>query len=257
LAPVASVDELGAGATTWSVTVKGDPAFRAGTLQEPLGTNTASFVACSADSPQVGLVECTPPAGAMPGVTFDAIATVHADDGSFADGTVKLHAEVTAPVLTVDKTNVDFGDVAPGENATIPLRFTADDVNGDRVDLVLDPPPKAKGLVDGVASYFYGPFVITPGDAQGSDSFMLDIPVWNVTFMADVPGEYSATVGWLGRPSPGACTNPVRCPGALDPTPCDWTTTITLHARVVGDGGTDADIADASDGGADGAPDAP
>jgi hypothetical protein len=249
LAPVASVDELGAGATRWSVTVNGDPAFGAA----PLGTNTASFLACQADSPQVALIECTPPPGALPGATFDAIATVHADDGSFADGKVKLHAEVAAPAVTVDKTNVDFGSVAPRENLTIPLKFTAGTVNGDNLDLFLDPPPVTKGVVDGVASYFYGPFVITPG--MGSNSFMLDLPVWNVTFMADVPGDYSATVGWVARPSVGACTNPVRCPGSLNPTPCDWATTITLHARVLGDGG--ADIADASDGGADEAAEAP
>jgi hypothetical protein len=237
-APIASVDELGAGVTRWSITVKGAAAF----TPDPKGS---AFVTCEATGPQVAFAQFSPPRDALPGAIFDAIATVHADDGSFADGTVKLHGEVVAPVVTVDKTTVDFGNVGPGDKVTIPLHFTED--NG-ATTVRPDSKPDA-GTTRVFPSYAYGPFVITLGGVRPS--------IWNVTFMTDVPGDYSATVGWRAGP-PGA-----PCQGAGDasclatPSPCDWTTTITLHARVVVDGGADADTADASDGGADLAPDAP
>jgi hypothetical protein len=226
--PIASVDELGAGVTKWSFTVNGDAAFGHPTVE--------TFVTCEANSPQVAFVNFSPPMDALPGATFDAIAAVHADDGSFADGTVKLHGEVTAPVLTVDKARVDFGNVAPGDNPTIPLHFT-------REYGVVNPfpqSPDATSMSGGVVSYSYGPFDITPMKEPGS-SFVLPL-VWNVTFTPDVPSDYSATVGWRATPSGG----PGVIPGV--PTACNWTTTISLHARVVGDGGADADTADPSDG---------
>jgi hypothetical protein len=251
--PIASVDVPGAGVARWSFKVKGDPAF--GLPQSPQQMSLNTFVTCQADSPQVALVNFNPPIGALPGSTFDAIATVHADDGSFADGTVKLHGEVAAAVLTVDKTSVDFGDVAPGAMPVIPLHFTAE--KGDSVNLFLDPPPAASGPRSVVASYSYGPFVIMPlaPAREGSGPFN-----WKVTFMTDVPGDYSATVGWSATPITAACPPGADCPVRPvppDDPPCDWTTTIMLHARVVGDGGADTDIAEASDGGTDLAPDVP
>jgi hypothetical protein len=237
VAPIASVDAVGAGATRWSFTVTGDSAFRPGTFQEPSGT-ASSFVVCQADSPQVAFVQCIPPVDAPPGSTFDAIATVHADDGSFADGTVKLHAEVSAPIVTVDKTNVDFGNVAPGESVTMPLRLTVE--NNEGVNLFLDPPPAATSMLDGVASSSYGPFVINGGMLQGSTSFGLHAFVWNVTFVSDAPGDYSETVGWRATPVPASCEADASCSAPTDDPSCDWTTTVTLHARVPGDGGVDA-----------------
>ena len=248
IAPIASLDELGKGATNWSFTVAGDPAFRPSTSQALLD-NASQFVVCEADSPQVAFVECVPPPDALPGATFDAIATVHADDGSFADGTVKLHGVIAAPVIIVDKKNVDFGDVAPGDDPTIPLHFMPE--NGALVNLFLDQPPAAADMIAGVPSYSYGPFVVTPGMIVASKTFGSVPFVWNVTFKTDVPGDYSATVGWRATPVPAACQPDASCDGPTDPS-CDWTTTLTLHARVVDDGG-----ADASDGGAGPAPDAP
>jgi hypothetical protein len=257
-APIASIDEPGAGVTRWSFTVKGDPAFSPGmapigrrmALSQPMSMNT--FVTCEATSPQVAFVEFNPPLDAVPGSTFDAIATVHADDGSFADGMVKLRGDVIAPALTVDKTSVDFGDVAPGAMPVIPIHFAGE--NG-ALEPFLDPPPVATGMSEGVAYYSYGPFVFTPTKIQCSGCFTLNLLVWDVTFMSDVPGDYSTTVGWRAPPPPRLSTCAEAGPCLPLPPKCDWTTTMTLHARVVADAG--ADTADTSDGSADPAPDAP
>jgi hypothetical protein len=230
--PIASLDELGTGVTQWSFTVTGDvSAFGPGPVQSPnpmglgpgLGPLSNTFAVCQSNSPQVAFVEFNPPADALPGSTFVAMATVHAEDGSFADGVVKLRGEVKAPIVTVDKTSVDFGDVAPGVAVTSPLVLTS--ANGP-VTFVPD-------------SYSYPPFIITAPAGTSS--------AWNVFLQSSEPGDYSATVRWRGVPS--AMYVPNFVPNAVSP--CDSTTTITLHARILGDGGVGPDTADASDGGVD------
>jgi hypothetical protein len=249
---IASVDEPGAGLTRWSFSVTGDPAFGLG---PPPGPNTSpnAFVTCMATSPQIALVEFAPPADALPGSTFDAVSTVRSDDGSFAAGTVKLHGEVVAPVIRIEPTRIEFGDVAAGGHPTIPLRLTPE--NGENVIPMPDSPPDAKGVSAGLAAYSYGPFVVTPMAVQmGVNGITANDFVWNVTLMTDVPGDYSQTIAWRAVPTRTFVTNE---PGANPPPPqdvpaCDWTTTITLHGRVaVGAGGADAARADVSDGGAD------
>jgi hypothetical protein len=247
-APCASVEELGAGVTRWSLIVTGDAAFAPGPVQSlnPMGIGAGqgplanTFAVCQASSPEVAMVDFSPPADALPGSTFDSIATVHSEDGSFADGIVKLHGEVTAPVVTVDKTSVDFGNVAAGDGLSMmPLDFSLD---GSQVTLVPD-------------AYVIPPFYVTTNDPTvqpGNSS------VWNVVlqvfgqgdYPATVPGEYSATFGWRAVPSflPNTTTGP-----------CVWSTKVAVHARVVADGGTDVDAQtnDASDGGPGPASDGP
>jgi hypothetical protein len=235
--PIASVDELGAGFTKWSFTVAGDSSF--GALQGPdaavepglgLAPHSNNFVTCQANSPQVAFVGFNPPADALPGTSFDAIATVHSEDRSFADGTVRLHGEIVTPVVTVDKTSVDFGSVGVGDVLALALAFTIE--GGAEVFIVPD-------------SYSEPPFSITLVDkAQDPSSSLRN---WSVAFQSNVPGDYSASVGWQALPATLLKA----------PTPCIWATMMTLHARVVGDGGADSGSPDASDARTDLAPDAP
>jgi hypothetical protein len=174
----------------------GDAAFGPDSVEGPTGPRPGpnTFVTCQAISPEVAFVEFLSPRNALPGSTFDAIATVHADDGSFADGTVKLHGEVIKPVLAVDKRRVDFGNVAPEDNPTIPLQFTRVDVNA----LSLLPVAEA-GSSGAPGSYAYPPFVISGPTLAGSDA-----EDWNVTLETNVPGDYSATVDWRAMPIPAS-----------------------------------------------------
>jgi hypothetical protein len=96
-------------------------------------------------------------------------------------------------------------------------------------------------------SSIVGPFILTlASDVQFAGS-VSNSSLWSVVLRTDVPGDYSATIGW--RAVPASLPNSARGP-------CVWTTELVLHARVGGDGGADAGSADASDGGADLAPDA-
>jgi hypothetical protein len=197
------------------------------------------FETCQANSPQVAFVQFIPPIDAVPGSTFDAIATVHADDGSFADGTVRLHGEVVAPVVTLDKfvspsitvneTSIDFGALTQGFG-----------------QLTVDPTFRIKngaGVVI-LPDSFGGPFFSLTAAAQNQGS---SVQTWAVTFLVDSPGDYSDSVVWTATPNG---SSPLL-------TACNWTTTMMLHARVVGDGGADADSADAIDGGVDQPQDGP
>jgi hypothetical protein len=234
--PIASIDELGTGVTTWSFAVTGDAAFSPGPVQvasantkvSPIvSPSSGTFATCQTNSPEVAFVDFAPPAAALPGSTFDAIATVHSEDGSFADGTVKLHGEIVAPDVSVSETNVDFGDVAPGDALlSVALDFGFE---GGSLALVPD-------------SYSNPPFSFMPLGSDSNTSF------WDVILQTSAPGDFSATVGWRAVPS----SLPTTTTG-----PCVWMAAISLHARVGGDGSADADTADATDGGADLGLDAP
>jgi hypothetical protein len=218
-AAIASVDEVGDGETRWSVSLKGDHA---------LALERSSFVSCQGTGPQVAFVSYAPPTTATPGTTFDAVVTVHADDGSFPDGTVALHGEVAVPRLSDSTTDVDFGDVAPGDMAAYALDITIED--DSPVDLVRDP------------SFVESPFFITRLNPAAGQMIPPRVAHLRVAFQSRVPGDYAASVAFHAQLS-----------GTFSlPPSCTWTQTVTMHARVLGDGGAGDGPSDAvpSDGGA-------
>jgi hypothetical protein len=206
--PIASVDEEGPGVTSWSISLTGDPSF---TPESP------ALQTCLGNSPQVAFVAFYPPVSAVPGDTFDGVATVHADDGSFADGTVALHGEVVSPMVTVSTTTIDFGDVAPGDAPGRLLEFRA--LEGGHVSINHE-------------SLAGSPFSVMNTEFSVATT-VPDVTRWRVAFQSSVPGDYTASVVWRGVPL-----------GRANPAPeaCVWATAVTMHARVLADAG-------ASDGG--------
>jgi hypothetical protein len=218
--PIASVDEQGHGITAWSISVKGDPAFT---------PETPTLQTCLQNSPGVAFVAFYPPMDAVPGDTFDGVATVHADDGSFADGTVALHGEVVSAKVAVSTTAIDFGDVGPSDFPGRSLDFRV--LEGGHVSIMHD------ALAE-------SPFSLTFVNPSGPVSMNIpDVTSWRVAFQSNVAGDYTAAVVWHGVPL-----------GRANPAPeaCLWTTTVTLHARVLADAGA-GDGGEAGDGG-DGGP---
>jgi hypothetical protein len=218
-AAIASVDEAGDGETRWSASLGGDHAF---------SLERSSFVSCQGTGPQVAFVSYAPPATATPGTTFAAVVTVHAEDGSFPDGAVALHGEVAAPRLSASRADVDFGDLAPGDMAAYALDFTVED--GSTVDVVRDP-------------FMESPFYLTLLNPDAGQTAAPPISHWRVAFQSRVPGAYAASVAFHAQLS-----------GTFSlPPPCLWTQTVTMHARVLGDGGTsdggDGGTSDGGDGG--------
>ena len=229
--PIASVDEQGTGLTSWSISVKGDPAFT---------PETPTLETCLQNSPQVAFVAFYPPLDAVPGDSFDAVATVHADDGSFANGTVRLHGDVVSTKVAVSATAIDFGDVAPGDSQARPLDFTV--LEGAHATI-------SPEVLTG------SPFSVTLAKPVIASS--RDIPMttsWRVAFQSSIAGDYTASVVWRGLPQGRALPPPEACV---------WTTTVTLHARVLADAGAGDADAGALDGDAgegdhiDDGPDAP
>jgi hypothetical protein len=204
----ASVDSLNDRVVVWMVTIAGDPAWQV----TPSGTHDANFT--STGSATVASATFTPPAAAVPGDTYDAVATVVALDGSFPTGMVALHGEVVAPVVAVDQTTLDFGDVPP----LTPTTMTASLLNQSVAGVSLSPP-------QGADPFFYA----TPLDPIAHDA---RAPL-NVV-VSGLPGDYTRDIAW--KASPPMTTQ------VLDPA-CSVLTKMTVHARIVapaGDGG-DAD----------------
>jgi hypothetical protein len=204
-AAVASVDEHGTGVTSWSLSL--DSA-----TPGAFGLPQTSFQTCQLRGNAVALVQFQAPSSALPGDTFDAVVTVHADDGSFADGTVNVHAEIVAPSVTVDRTTVDLGDVLAGVPAKQTITFLS--------------PPEANVLP---STHLDAPFNIEQGPFMKSQ---LHITTYVIDFESPVPGDFSASLGF---------TTVLTSTTAAAPA-CNWTTTIPLHARVPGDGGADASV---------------
>jgi len=200
-AGVASVDEEGDGSTSWTTSLIGDPAF---VLPQD------AFLTCQANSPTVARVQLLVPPGAVPGDAFDAVVTVHASDGSFADGQVHVHADVTAPMFDLQPTSIDFGDVLPDQGATRMLTIVDHDavpvnITAQLVTAVDTPPP-----------FGYGPDL-----ARG---IMNNTRQWLVSFVGRDVGDYSTTLEFSA--------------GASTPSQCQTKKSLALHARVVApDGG--------------------
>jgi hypothetical protein len=222
---VASVDERGNGVTRWSLSLQGDPAFF---------VMPAPFETCQSTSPTVALVQFAAPPDALPGATYAAVVTVHADDGSFPDGKVNVSAEVVSPSITVDTSTLDFGDVPLGVTAMRAINFNAPD---EDVTFRIDSAPNST-------------FVLTM-QVGLIQRLSPNLHSWNVSFHSDAPGDYTTSMTWTASPA--------RLVSA--PPPCTWRATIPMHARVLPpDAGQDDSSDDSSDGASDGAgegPDAP
>jgi hypothetical protein len=207
-APVASVSDSGGGITSWSISLDGDPHFALPTFM---------FQTCVGLSPTVALVSFGAPNTAVPGDTFDTVATVSADDGSFPAGTAKVHAEIVAPTATVDKAALELGDVLVGTVVQQVVTFHLDEAG-----VSIAPPTDSM------------PFAFSFAGRTGGRQ---EIP-WRVTAGALAPGDYTYASKWAVGPRPGAYSPE-----------CDWHVTIPLHVRVVAPGGDSADGgADAADG---------
>jgi hypothetical protein len=201
MAGVASVDEEGDGSTSWSTSLTGDPGFL-------LPQNV--FLTCQANSPTVALVQFLVPPDAVPGDAFDATVTVQASDGSFTEGQVHVHADVTAPMYELAPTSIDFGDVLPDHPATRMLTIVDHDASpvGITAQLVT-----AIGVPE--------PFGYGPDRAQG---VMENTQHWIVSFNGHDVGDYATTLEFSA--------------GASSPSLCQTKRSLALHGRVVApDGG--------------------
>ncbi|HVU51211.1 MAG TPA: hypothetical protein VHL80_11020 [Polyangia bacterium] len=203
---IASVNQPGAGVTRWSVSLDGDAQFV---------LEGSAFVTCEATGPTIANVDLQPAPGAVPGDTYEAVATITAEDDAFPTTEVALHGEVVAPNVTAPS-SVDFGDVPAGTSQRRTLRF--DNASPSPVALL----PSSGQLA---------PFTLIDGIVT-SPSPTPNVSEWTVSLDGAAPGDYTAAVLWTATPSP-VLTFPAGCL---------WTQTITLHAHVVAvaDAGPDA-----------------
>jgi hypothetical protein len=193
MAPLASVDVEGAGSTSWSVSLVGDRAFY---------LPAEHFVSCQSNSPTLATARIAAGYASGPGATFDAVATVSSDDGSFATGQVNVHVETVAPQFTLAPTSVDFGDVLPDQQVSAIVVATS-----EFTEAVAQP---TTILTMGAFHY-----TVDAGISPRSNG--------QVTFAWHDPGDYTDTWTWTASPSPDG--------GAPDG--CVTTKTVALHARVV------------------------
>jgi hypothetical protein len=226
--PVASVDAVGGGCADWSIALQGDPDFT--TVSDPLVQDAGVFRTCETIGPTVASVSFTPPLTAVPGDTFDAVVTVHASDGSFSDGKVKVHAVVAVPTDTIDKTAIDFGDVPLGTHPMVPIKFTF-------ANKAVIPQPNA---------VLQGPFFLSEAGGSVASGWITQF----VNLDAYRPGDYTNSFTWTAPTLP----TPVA---SLLPPACLWTTTIAVHGRVVGVVDANADGDALNDSAVDGAANGP
>ena len=192
--PVASVDEQGSGITSWSATIVGDPAL---SIAKP-----GSFSTCVAKGPDVASVQIVALNSAHPGDTYDGVVTVSAADRSFPTGMVKVHAVVSAPIISATPTLVEFGDVPAGRSAQRTVTFVAS--NATPVDLT----PTASS---GMFSLMRNPPTTKPEINQ----------TWTVTLPEARPGDWAETITWRASPSPSAQAD------------CTSVTEVRVHAHVL------------------------
>jgi hypothetical protein len=212
--PVASIDQPARGVTTWKQSISGDPAFSF--------VETSQRI-CAGQPPVVVTVMFRPPVTAVPGDQFDAVVTINADGNAFAPGTVMVHGEVAAPSVTVDKTVIDFGDLAYGVEATQTITFQ------DTTDSITNIMPAAGNVF---------PFHIDRGVPTRTGS------TWTIS-VSYTDGDYAVDSVWTDSISNEAL-----------PAACNWSQTIPLRAHVLPfDAG--AGVGPNDDGGADRAVDVP
>jgi hypothetical protein len=212
-AAVASVDEMSAGGTIWTVSLAGDPQF---------GAPRNQFVTCQVDGPTVAFVSFEAPPSALPGDAFSTVVTIHAEHGEFPDGTVHVRAEIVPASATTATPTIDFGDVPVSMRALRDLSFLLTDAS----NLQMNPAVGA-------------PFDVAP--ATGMRIASRTIRPWQAAFTSYVPGDYTGMATWtvipatMQTPTSAACTSQV---------------TVTLHARAVAaDASADAGDGTPDDGG--------
>jgi hypothetical protein len=212
----------------WSISLQGDPAFN---FLFPLDGHTTNT--CDLSGPSVVSVAFRAPPTAVPGDAFDVVVTVHSNDGSFRDGKVKVHAVIVVPRIAVDKTAIDFGDVPLGTKPAIPLNFDGQVAVSIQPDGLVKPPFFLGGGGSMVSGSVRWTFVVEAGADQ---------------LFGAGPGDYTSSFAWSAPALPSGL-----------PAACLWTTTTTVHARVLDVDGGDAssDVDALNDGAADGAPNAP
>lgn len=192
----------------WTVTTDGDPRIF---LVKP---DTGRL--CPRTDIVVVFVRVAAPATASNGESLDATATFAFQGGDVASGTVKIHATVLAPELTIEPAELDFGDAEPGARPTQMVTFHNPTRGLVLVDLIDGPPP------------FLFRWASVAVGAMASMEVPIDLDTSAV-------GTFAKEARWRV---------PGTMPGGLA---CELTKSVTLRARVVerGDGGADA--ADAED----------
>jgi len=199
---VASVSESAGGLLNWNARIAGDPYF---------DLEMFGFTSCASSPPQVARVRFSPPLSAKPGDGFDAVVTISAAHDAFPTGTVKVHGEVGAPVVTVDHKAIDFGDVVIDSQPTAKLEFR----NESQSPLTLLAPTN-----DARLPFLFGSSVLLPGSGAVEVS---------VGLRADTLGDSSTTAVWTATTLP----NDDLPPG------CATMISTPLHVRVVPpDGGS-------------------
>jgi hypothetical protein len=203
---VASVSDVGDGMLQWLASIAGDPALQ---------LDSTTFTSCGQSGPAIATVSFTPPLTAKPGDAFDAVVTIRASGNAFPPGTVNVHAEVEAPMVTVDRTAIDFGD--------IPL----DTPRPDPVEMLVFRNETATPLVL-LAPAGNPPFVYDPADKAidpGGRSTRV------VSAFGNTPGDYSTVGVWTATARPDL----------LLPDGCTSSISVSVHARFVApDAGADA-----------------
>ena len=196
---IASVDEPGPGETPWTVSLDGDDNF---------SLEAATFVTCNNGGVSVAFVDLQPAFDAVPGDTYDAVATISADHGTFPTTKVALHGEVVAPNVTAPSL-VDFGDVPAWQPQTRTLRFN----NASPSPVAIAP-----------AAGDLGPFSMSNAVVKAPPPPQ-NVTEWTLSLDSPPPGDYDVPIVWTATPSPALTFPPA----------CLWTQTIRLRAHVVGD----------------------
>jgi hypothetical protein len=201
---IASVDEPGPGVTPWSVSLDGDDHF---------SLEGASFVTCNnGGGPTVAFVDLQPTFDDVPGDTYEAVATISANNGTFPTTKVAVHGQVVAPNVTAPSV-VDFGEVPAWQPQTRTLRFN--NASPSPVAIVPSAVPTATDL---------GPFTMSSA-VMSSRPPPSNVIEWTISLNSPAPGDYDIPTVWTATPSPAL----------IFPPACLWTQTIDLRAHVVGD----------------------
>jgi hypothetical protein len=205
---VASVNEEGDGVTSWSASVSGD---------RSIALVQGSFKTCLDSGPSVASVIFAPPLAAKPGDAFDATVSIAADGDAFPPGTVKVHAAVVAPAVSLAPDTIDFGEVGLGQFVSTTAILRNESAAALYVLLPTPSPPFDFGSLQ--------PILVRPGDSA----------CLIVSLGAAHEGDFNATATWTAT-----ARTDVTMPDG-----CVATKSVSVHARVVS-APSDAGPADAS-----------